>query len=143
MSAKTEAMKIIEQLDDKASWNDIIKAFYLERKLTIGLSKDEINREQLTESEVNGILARLESASDMPSDMLNTKEYNPGNATTLGMVSGVIAILFAFIFPPITWVAAAVALVSGLVGLKRKEEKYWVGILLALISILPMLSLWV
>lgn len=140
MSVKTEAQQIIEQLPDNATWDDLIKELIRQRKVTIGMRDDEIHQgDAMTESEVNAILARLHSSHSMPDDMRNTLKYKPGNATTLGMVAGVIAIVFAFIFPPISWLGAVTAVIAGGFGLSRKEEKAWIPILLAMVSILPYL----
>ena len=139
MSIKTQANEIIDQLEDDASWNDLMKELYLRKKVTLGMTDSEVDNDDLSESDVNNILARIKSASSQPDDMRNTKTYEPGNAVTLGMVAGVVAILFSFVFPPISWIAAPVAVVAGLVGLKRKEEKAWVPILLAIVSVGPML----
>ena len=75
----------------------------------------------------------------MPDDHRNTKKYNPSNSVTLGMIAGVIAILFAFIFPPLSWVAAPVALISRIIGIIAKQEKAWVPILMTIVAIVPML----
>lgn len=139
MSIKQQAHEIIDQLDDDASWNDLVKALYLEKKITLGMTDLEVVQDNLTESDVNGIMGRLQSASNQPDDMRNTRTYKPGDSATLGMVAGVIAILFSFVFPPIAWVAAPIAIVAGIVGLKNKEEKAWVPILLAIVSIGPMI----
>jgi hypothetical protein len=46
-------------------------------------------------------------------------------------------VVFAFIFPPIAWLGAAVAVMAGGYGLSKKEEKAWIPILLAMVSLLP------
>ena len=84
------------------------------------------------------IMGRLQSASNVPDDMRNTQSYQPGNAVTTGMVAGIIAIFFAFVFPPISWVAAPIAVVAGAFGLKYQQPKAWVPILMAIVSIAPM-----
>lgn len=141
MSIKDKAKEIIDQLDDDASWDDVVKALYLNKKITLGMTEMEVIKDELTESDVNGIMSRLKSASSQPDDMRNTKTYEPGNSVTLGMVAGVVAILFSFVFPPIAWIAAPVAILAGLIGLKNKEEKAWVPILLAIVSVGPMLPI--
>lgn len=138
MSIKQEAHAIIDGLTDDAQWNDLIKALYRKQKITLGMTDLEIVQNELSESQISAIISRLQSASSTPDDMRNTKTYQPGNAATLGMVAGFIAVLFAFVFPPITWVAAPIAVIAGLVGIKKKEEKAWVAILLALVSVAPM-----
>ncbi len=139
MSIKKDAHALVDQLADDAQWDDLVKTLYKNKKITLGMSNAERVKPELSDSDINAILGRLASASSQPSDMRDTRNYQPGNAATLGMVAGVIAVLFAFVFPPISWVAGPVAFVAGIVGLKNKEEKAWVPILLALVSIVPML----
>lgn len=141
MTIKAEAQAIIDQLDDTASWDDLVRELYKQKKITLGLTDIELVQDQLNDSDVNAILARLESSSSQPSDMRNTKSYNPGNAVTLGMISGVIAILFSFVFPPIAWAAAVIALVAGGFGISQKEEKAWIPVLLAGVSLVPILAI--
>lgn len=138
MSIKEDAHAIIDQLPEDAHWDDLVKSLYKRKKITLGMTDLEVAQSELTDSDISSILGRIESSSSEPTDMRNTRTYQPGNASTLGMVAGVIAILFSFVFPPIAWIAAPVALISGLIGLKNKEEKAWVPILLALISVIPM-----
>jgi predicted CopG family antitoxin len=139
MSIKPEVQAIIDQLDDQASWDDFIRELIRRKKLTLGMREDELAQENLSDSDVNAIISRIYSSQSLPDDMRNTNRYKPGNATTLGMVSGVLAIVFAFVFPPIAWLGAAVAVLAGGFGLSRKEEKAWIPILLAMVSLLPYL----
>lgn len=139
MSIKPEVQAIIDQLDDQASWDDFIRELIRRKKLTLGMREDELAQENLSDSDVNAIISRIYSSQSLPDDMRNTNRYKPGNATTLGMVSGVLAIVFAFVFPPIAWLGAAIAVLAGGFGLSRKEEKAWIPILLAMVSLLPYL----
>ena len=141
MSLKEDAHAIVDQLNDDADWDDLVKALYLNKKITLGMTDLEVVQDELSEYDVNGIIERLKSASNQPVDMRNTKTYKPGDSATLGMVAGVVAIFFSFVFPPIAWVAAPIAAIAGLIGVKNKEEKAWVPILLALISIIPMVKI--
>jgi len=141
MSIKENAHEIIDQLPEDASWNDLVKALYKNKKITLGMTDLEVVQKDLTESDINGIIGRLQSASTQPDDMRNTKSYQPGDSATLGMVAGVVAILFSFVFPPIAWIAAPIAIIAGFIGIRNKEDKAWVPILLALISIIPMISI--
>ncbi|GAB6070286.1 hypothetical protein JCM30760_13830 [Thiomicrorhabdus hydrogeniphila] len=140
MSIKKDAHQIIDQLDDDANWDDLVKSLYKNKKITLGMTDIEVVQSDLSESDINGIMGRLQSASTQPDDMRNTKSYQPGDSATLGMVSGVVAILFALVFPPITWIAAPIAVIAGLIGLRNKEDKAWVPILLAIIAIIPMIT---
>lgn len=141
MSIQSQAHELIDQLPEDAQWDDLVKQLYKHRKITFGMTEQEMQQNDLSDADLNTIIARLTSASSQPSDMRNTKTYNPGNAVTLGMIAGVIAILFSFVFPPIAWAAAVVALVSGGYGLLQKEEKSWIPLLLAGISLVPILSI--
>lgn len=141
MSLKEDAHKIVDQLSEEADWDDLVKSLYLNKKITLGMTEQEMVQGELSDSDVNGIIGRLKSASAQPDDMRNTKTYEPGDSATLGMVAGVVAILFSFVFPPIAWVAAPIAVMAGLIGLKNKEDKAWVPILLAFISIIPMIKI--
>ena len=141
MSIKQDAHEIIDQLPNDAHWNDLVKSLYKNKKITLGMSDLEVAQPELSDSDINSIIGRMESSSSEPTDMRNTRTYQPGNASTLGMVAGVVAILFSFVFPPIAWAAAPVALISGVIGVKNKEEKAWVPILLSLISVVPLVVL--
>ena len=138
MTVKAEAQQIIAQLHDDAGWDDLIKELIRQRKITIGMRDEEIKQAELNNADVNAIVARLHSSHSIPDDMRNTNTYQPGNATTLGMVAGVLAVVFSFIFPPIAWLGAAIAVLAGGYGLSKKEEKAWIPILLAMVSLLPL-----
>lgn len=97
----------------------------------------ELSQNDLSDSDVSNIVSRLHSSQSMPDDHRNTKSYDPVNAVTLEMVGGVAAIIFAFIFPPLSWLGAAVALIAGIVGLIGKQEKAWIPILMASVAIVP------
>lgn len=140
MSIKEQAHEIVEKLDDNASWDDLVRALYLENKLTLGMTDLELVKKELQESDVDQILSRIKTSSTISEEMRNTRVYAPGNATTLGMIAGVVAIVFAIVFPPIAWVAGCVATVSGILGLKNKESKAWVPILLTIVSFAPLVS---
>jgi len=139
MAIKEELPEVLKQLNEKASWEDFIKELYRQKKITVGMTKAEISKSQLDESDLNTIIGRLSSAKSQPSDMRDTKEYTPGNATTIGMIGGIVAILFSFVFPPIAWIGGGIAVIGGLMGLKNQEQKAWVPILLAIISLIPFL----
>ncbi len=143
MSIKEDVHAMVDQLPNDAHWDDLVKSLYKNKKITLGMTDLEVTQPELTDSDINSILGRIESSSSEPTDMRNTRTYKPGNASTLGMVAGVIAILFSFVFLPIAWIAAPVALVSGVIGLKNKEEKAWVPILLSLVSVIPMVVLFI
>ncbi len=140
MTMKEELAQILSEMPDDASWEDLLKELYRWKKITYGMNDEELAmKAPLPDSEVNAIVGRVISASSMPDDMRNTRRYNPGNYVTLGMASGVVAVLFAMVFPPLSWLAAGIAGIAGIIGVTHKEEKAWVPILLALVSLIPML----
>jgi hypothetical protein len=143
MSIKEDAHAMVDQLPNDAHWDDLVRSLYQNKKITLGMTDLEVAQPELTDSDINSILGRIESSSSEPIDMRNTRNYQPGNASTLGMVAGVVAILFSFVFLPVAWIAAPVALVSGVIGLKNREEKAWVPILLSLVSVIPMVVLFI
>jgi hypothetical protein len=110
-----------------------------EKKITLGLTDLEVAQESLSDAELTNIITRLHSAQSIPDDHRNTVTYNPGNSATLGMVAGIVAVFFAFIFPPVSWIGAGVAFIAGLIGVKNKEPKAWIPILLAIVSTAPIL----
>jgi len=116
MAIKEELPEVLKQLNEKASWEDFIKELYRQKKITVGMTKAEISKSQLDESDLNTIIGRLSSAKSQPSDMRDTKEYTPGNATTIGMIGGIVAILFSFVFPPIAWIGGGIAVIGGLLS---------------------------
>ncbi|WP_319379654.1 hypothetical protein [Thiomicrorhabdus sp.] len=141
MSIKETAHEIVDGLADDATWNDLVRALYKEKKITLGMTDLEVVKSELSDAEISTIVARIQSSSSQPDDMRNTRNYKPGNAATVGMVAGVIAVLFALVFPPISWVAVPVAIVAGFIGMQRKEEKSWVPVLLGLVAIIPFIEL--
>jgi len=141
MTIKTEAHSIIDSMPDDSTWDDLVKELYKHKKITLGLTDLEVVQHELNEADLNAIMARLRSSSNKPDDMRNTKTYNPGNAVTLGMIAGVFAIVFSFVFPPIAWVGAIVAFFSGAFGIVSKEEKSWIPVLLAVVSLVPLFVL--
>lgn len=135
MTMKLEAKQLIDQLDDSANWDDLVRELIRQRKVTLGMRDEEIQQaEELSVSDANAIIARLNSGNSLPDDMRNTNKYKPGNATTFGMVAGILAILF-FVIPPISWIAAIAAFGAGVYGLIKKEDKAWIPILLAIVSL--------
>ncbi|HHT00308.1 MAG TPA: hypothetical protein ENK73_05560, partial [Thiomicrospira sp.] len=99
MSIKEDAHAIVDQLSDDANWNDLVKALYMNKKITLGMTDMEVVQDSLSEADIIGIIGRLQSASAQPDDMRNTKTYEPGDSATHGMIAGVVAILFSFVFP--------------------------------------------
>lgn len=136
LTAKQQAAEMINNLPENANWDDVVKSLIKHRKLSFGMSDEELLAEgQLSDAEVSSVVSRLETSRNLQDDMRSTKTYKPGNATTMGMIAGIIAIFFAFVMPPISWLGAVLAVVAGGVGLSRGEEKAWIPLLMAFISV--------
>jgi hypothetical protein len=95
VSIKQQAHEIVDALPDDADWNELVKSLYRNQKITLGMTDLELTQKDLSEAEISTIMGRLESSSSRPDDMRDTRSYNPGNAATLGMVAGIVAIFFA------------------------------------------------
>lgn len=137
---KSELDQIIQALPANASWDDVVYQLYAEGKITLGLSETE-QSEPITRDVFNHLFVRAESAHDLPIDMRNTLIYHPGNMTSIGMIAGVVAVAFAFVFPPISWIAAPIALGAGLLGFVARQKNAWIPILLSAVTILPFLPM--
>jgi hypothetical protein len=137
---KSELEQIIQVLPADATWDDVVYQLYVDGKITLGLSETEI-AEPMTRDVFNHLFVRAESAHDLPVDMRNTLIYHPGNMTSLGMIAGVVAAAFAFVFPPISWIAAPIALGAGLLGFVARQKNAWIPILLSVVTIVPFLPM--
>lgn len=141
MSIKSEIQTLVDQLADDASWEDFIRELIRQKKLTFGMREAELAQHELSDEDVANILARIDSSQSLPDDMRNTFKYSPGNATTIGMVFGALAIVFAFVFPPISWLGAGVAFLAGGFGVIKREEKAWIPLLLSMVALVPQLTI--
>jgi len=133
---KNELQALVERLPAEATWNDVVYQLYVDGKVTLGLAENE--RDEVMSRELfDNLFIRAESAHDMPDDMRNTLIYHPGNTTTVAMVAGVVAAAFAFVFPPISWLAAPVAFVAGFMGVLAGQPRAWVAMMLSLVTLIP------
>jgi hypothetical protein len=137
---RQEVLEIINNLPENADWDDLLFAFYAEGKISLGLSEEELE-EPMTREKFDQLFTRAESAHDLPDDMRNTQIYHPGNFETLGIGAGVIAAVFAFVFPPLSFIAAPIALIAGILGVLNKQPKAWVAILLSAVTVIPFLPM--
>jgi hypothetical protein len=131
-----ELIELAQRMPADASWNDVVYQLYLDGKVTLGLAENERD-EAMSRELFDNLFIRAESAHDMPNDMRNTLIYHPGNTTTVAMVAGVIAAGFAFVFPPIAWLAAPVAFIAGFMGVLAGQPRAWVAMMLSLVTLLP------
>ncbi len=134
--SKNEMKQLIDRLPEETSWDDLLFQLYKDGKVSLGLSETERNQ-PLTDDQLKQLFVRAESAHNLPVDMRNTLIYHPGNTTTIAMVAGVIAAGFAFVFPPIAWLAAPVAFIGGFMGVLAGQQRAWVAMLLALVTLMP------
>lgn len=139
-TVKEELIQIADSLPSDATWKDVLYALYLSGKVDLGLAEDE-RSQRLSKDDIDRLFTRAESAHGLPDDMRNTLIYHPGNTTTVAMIAGVIAAAFAFIFPPIAWLAAPVGFIAGLMGVLAGQQRAWVAILLSLVTLLPFIPL--
>lgn len=134
--SKNEMKQLIDRLPEDASWDELVFQLYQEGKVTLGLAENERGK-PMTQEQFQQLFVRAESAHNLPVDMRNTLIYNPGNTTTIAMVAGVVAAGFAFVFPPIAWLAAPVAFIGGFMGVLAGQQRAWVAMLLAMVTLLP------
>lgn len=133
---KNELIALANRVPNDATWGDVVYQLYLDGKVTLGLAENE--RDAVMSREMfDNLFIRAESARDMPDDMRNTLIYHPGNTTTVAMVAGVVAAGFAFVFPPIAWMAAPVAFIAGFMGVLAGQPKAWVAMMLSLVTLIP------
>lgn len=137
MSIKQEAHQIVDQLAEEADWNDLVKALYQNRKITLGMSDIEVVQAQLSDADINTIMARLQSSHSIPDDMRNTKHYNPGNSVTASWVMVALAplLFISIILMPVAYVLAIAGIVMGLKAVKEKAEKAWLPIMVGVLEL--------
>jgi hypothetical protein len=137
---KDEMIALVDRLPADANWNDLVYQLYAEGKVNLGLAENE--RDGVMSREVfDNLFIRAESAHDMPDDMRNTLIYHPGNTTTVAMIAGVVAAAFAFVFPPIAWMAAPVAFIAGFMGVLGGQPRAWVAMMLSLVTLVPFIPM--
>jgi hypothetical protein len=137
MSIKPIAHQIVDQLADEATWNDLVRALYKEKKITLGMSDLEIVQTQLSDGEINSIMARLQSSSSQPSDMRNTKTYNPGNAITASWALVALAplLFISLLLAPAAYILALLGIAFGVKALFKKERGAWLPIMVGVIEL--------
>lgn len=137
---KDEMIALVDRLPADANWNDLVYQLYAEGKVNLGLAENE--RDGVMSREVfDNLFIRAESAHDMPDDMRNTLIYHPGNTTTVAMIAGVVSAAFAFVFPPIAWMAAPVAFIAGFMGVLGGQPRAWVAMMLSLVTLVPFIPM--
>ncbi len=143
MSIKQEAHEIVDQLPDNASWDDLVKALYTNKKITIGMTDIEVVQDELSDADVNTVMARLQSASSTPDDMRNTKRYNPNNSLTASWVLVALAplLFISILLAPVSYFLAIAGIFMGLKALSEKTEHAWYPILVGAIELILFVGL--
>lgn len=143
MSIKEEAIKLVEQLPEEASWNDLVKSLIRERKITLGLTDIEVVQDHLTEEELSAVIARLESASSAHDDMRNTRKYNPDNALTISWVLVSLAplLFISILIAPAAYLLSALGIVFGAKACMSKVKGAWLPTVVGVIELILFVAL--
>lgn len=138
MSIKEDAIKLVEQLPEEATWNDLVKSLIREKKITLGLKDIEIVQDRLTDEELSAIIARLESASSAQDDMRNTKKYNPDNALTVSwvMVSLAPLLFISILIAPGAYLLSALGILFGAKACTSKVKGAWLPTVIGVIELI-------
>ncbi|BBN59621.1 hypothetical protein [Hydrogenovibrio marinus] len=143
MSIKEEAIKLVEQLPEEASWNDLVKSLIRDRKVTLGLTDIEVVQDQLTEEELSAVIARLESASSAQDDMRNTRKYNPDDALTISWVLVSLAplLFISILIAPAAYLLSALGIVFGAKACMSKVNGAWLPTVVGVIELILFVAL--
>lgn len=143
MSIKQDAHQIVDELQEDATWNDLVKELYRQKKITLGMTDIEVAQEEVTDADVSSVLARIQSASSMPDDMRNTRAYEPNNSVTASWVLVALAplLFISILLAPVAYVLAAGGIVLGLKALKEHAEKAWLPVLVGAIELVLFIAL--
>lgn len=143
MSIKKEAHDIVDQLADGAEWDDLVKALYKNKKITLGMSDIEVVQESLTDSDINTIISRLHSSSSTPDDMRNTKTYKPNNSVTASwaMVALAPLLFISVLLAPVAYILALGGIFFGFKAMSENAEKSWMPIGVGVIELILFIAL--
>ncbi|WP_373017222.1 hypothetical protein [Thiomicrorhabdus sp.] len=143
MSIKQEAHQIVDELAEDATWNDLVKALYTNKKITIGMTDIEVVQDELTDADISAVMARLQSSSSTPDDMRNTKKYNPSNSITASWVLVALAplLFISILLAPVSYFLALAGIFMGAKALTEKAEHAWYPILVGVIELILFVGL--
>jgi len=143
MSIKKEAQDIVDGLADNASWDDLVRELYKNKKITLGMTDIEVVQDELSDSDINGIMSRLQSSSSTPDDMRNTRTYNPNNSVTASWVMVALAplLFISILLAPIAYVLAIGGIFFGMKAMSEKVEKAWMPIGVAIVELILFVAL--
>lgn len=143
MSIKQQAHQIVDDLAEDATWDDLLKSLYKNKKITSGMTDIEVVQDSLSEADLNTIMARLQSASSTPDDMRNTKTYSPNNSVTASWVLVALAplLFISILLAPVSYLLALGGIVMGFKAMSEKVEKAWYPIVVGLIELVLFVAL--
>jgi len=143
MSIKKEAQAIVDGLADNASWDDLVRELYKNKKITLGMTDIEVVQDELSDSDISGIMSRLQSSSSTPDDMRNTKTYNPNNSVTASWVMVALAplLFISILLAPIAYILAVGGIFFGMKAMSEKVEKAWMPIGVAVVELILFVAL--
>ncbi|MDX1348182.1 MAG: hypothetical protein R3189_08035 [Thiomicrorhabdus chilensis] len=143
MTIKQEAHHLVDQLAEDATWDDLVRSLYRNKKITLGMTDIEVVQDEISEADINTVMARLQSSSSTPDDMRNTKTYNPSNSVTASWVLVALAplLFISILLAPVAYVLAIGGIVMGLKAVKDRVEKAWLPVLVGVIELLLFVAL--
>jgi len=143
MTIKQEAHHLVDQLAEDATWDDLVRSLYRNKKITLGMTDIEVVQDEISEADINTVMARLQSSSSTPDDMRNTKTYNPSNSVTASWVLVALAplLFISILLAPVAYVLAIGGIVMGLKAVKDRVEKAWLPVLVGAIELLLFVAL--
>lgn len=143
MTIKQEAHHLVDQLAEDATWDDLVRSLYRNKKITLGMTDIEVVQDEISEADINTVMARLQSSSSTPDDMRNTKTYNPSNSVTASWVLVALAplLFISILLAPVAYVLAIGGIVMGLMAVKERVEKAWLPVLVGVIELLLFVAL--
>lgn len=143
MSIKKEAQDIVDGLADNAGWDDLVRELYKKKKITLGMTDIEVVQDELSDSDISGIMSRLQSSSSTPDDMRNTKTYNPNNSVTASWVMVALAplLFISILLAPIAYILAVGGVFFGMKAMSEKVEKAWMPIGVAIVELILFVAL--
>lgn len=143
MTIKQEAHHLVDQLAEDATWDDLVRSLYRNKKITLGMTDIEVVQDEISEADISTVMARLQSSSSTPDDMRNTKTYNPSNSVTASWVLVALAplLFISILLAPVAYVLAIGGIVMGLKAVKERVEKAWLPVLVGGIELLLFVAL--
>jgi hypothetical protein len=110
-----EVNELMVNLPDTTSWDDLVTEIYNSKNLAVKFNH--------------------------PTQAHNTLSYHPDNVTVIGVIAGIVALLFWFL-PFISVPLVPIALAAGVYGALKSAEKAYVAIIIGLVALIsnPVMS---